>query len=135
MLVALGLANGEQLFLAGNVTIVDILGKAVVITDAPALTDAAPTPDQDLVLGLVAGGLMVESNNDTLTNIETTNGNERIETTFQADYSFNVKLKGYAWDIANGGSSPTDAEIATGSTWDKVLLNKPTPAVLIKGKI
>ena len=134
-LVDLGLANGEQLFQAGNVTIVNILGKAVVITDSPALTDAVPTPDQDLVLSLVSGGLIVESNNDTLTNIETTNGNQRIETTFQADYSFNVKLKGYAWDVTNGGSSPTDAELATGSNWDQVTLNKHTAGTLAKGDI
>ena len=134
-LVDLGLAIGEQLFVADNVTIVDILGKAVVITDAPALLDLATTPDQDIVLGLVAGGLEVSNNNDLLTNMETNNGKERIETTWQADYSFNVKLKGYAWDIANGGSSPTDAALATGTNWDVVNLPKFTAGVLARGNI
>jgi len=134
-LVALGLANGEQLFVAGNVTIVDILGKAVVITDAPALLDLATTPDQDIVLGLVAGGLEVSDNSDLITNMQTTNGKERIETTWQSDYTFNVKLKGYAWDIANGGASPTDAELATGSNWDIVNLGKQTAGVLARGDI
>jgi len=125
-LVDQGLANSNELFKADNVTIVDILGKAVVITDAPALFDAATTPDQDLVLSLVAGGLEVSDNSDLITNMETNNGNKRIETTWQADYTFNVKLKGYAWDIANGGSSPSDADLATGSNWDKVNLDKFT---------
>lgn len=134
-LVDQGLANGNELFRADNVTIVDILGKAIVITDAPALLDLATTPDQDLVLGLVAGGLEVSDNSDLITNMETTNGKIRIETTWQADYTFNVKLKGYAWDIANGGASPTDAELATGSNWDPVNLNKFTAGVLARGDI
>jgi len=134
-LVDQGLANGNELFKAENVTIVDILGKAVVITDAPALLDLATTPDQDLVLSLVAGGLEVSDNSDLITNLDTTNGNTRIETTFQADYTFNVKLKGYAWDVANGGSSPLDAELATGSNWDIVNLPKFTAGTLARGNI
>ena len=99
------------------------------------MLDLATTPDQDIVLGLVAGGLEVSNNNDLLTNMETNNGKERIETTWQADYSFNVKLKGYAWDIANGGSSPTDAALATGTNWDVVNLPKFTAGVLARGNI
>ena len=134
-LVDQGLANSNELFRAENVTIVDILGKAVVITDAPALLDLATTPDQDIVLSLVAGGLEVSDNSDLITNLETTNGQTRIQTTFQADYTFNVKLKGYAWDIANGGSSPLDAELATGSNWDIVNLPKFTAGTLARGDI
>ena len=117
-LVDLGLANGERLFVAANVTIVDMLGKGVVITDAPALTDLVTTPDQDLVLGLVAGGLEVSDNSDLITNMDTTNKQTRIETTWQADYTFGLSLKGYAWDITNGGSSPEDSELFTGSNLD-----------------
>ena len=29
-----------------------------------------------------------------------------------------MKMLGYSWDVANGGKSPTDAEIATGTNWD-----------------
>ena len=134
-LVAQGLANSNELFRAENVTIVDILGKAVVITDAPALLDLATTPDQNIVLSLVAGGLEVSDNSDLITNMETNNGQKRIETTWQADYTFNVKLKGYAWDIANGGSSPTDAALATGSNWDIVNLPKFTAGTLARGDI
>jgi len=134
-LVDQGLANSNELFKADNVTIVDILGKAVVITDAPALLDLATTPDQDLVLSLVAGGLEVSDNADLITNMEVTNGRSRIETTWQADYSFNVKIKGYAWDVANGGASPLDAELATGSNWDIVNLPKFTAGTLTRGNI
>ena len=118
-LIGDNLANGTRLFTAGNVNIIDILGKAVIITDAPALF-AAGTPDKSKVLGLVRGAAEVEGASDVVSNIETTNGKLRIETSMQVDYTFTVGLKGYSWDEANGGKSPTDAEIATGSNWDKV---------------
>lgn len=127
------LANGETLFEAGNVTIVGILGKATVVTDAPALSEAG-TPNKQKVLGLVPGAAVIGGGTDIVTNVETTNGKERIETTFQADYSFTVGLKGYGWDETNGGASPTDAELATGSNWDKVAeFDKMTAGVMAIG--
>ncbi len=118
-LVGDNLTNGEQLFRAGDVTVIDILGKNVVITDAPALYEAG-TPNKSKVLGLVQGAATVEGASDVVSNVETSNGKERIETTMQVDYSFTLGLRGYSWDEANGGKSPTDAELATGSNWDKV---------------
>ena len=130
-LVAQNIANSNELFVAGNVRVVDILGKTVVITDAPALS---PSSAIDHVISLVAGGIVISDGGDMITNIETTNRMKRIETTFQADYSFGAKLKGYAWDVTNGGSSPTDAEIATGTNWDiAVTDNKHTAGVLTIG--
>lgn len=133
-LVAQGLASTNNLFEAGNVTIVDILGKAAVITDAPALLQTG-APDQDLVLSLCAGGVEVSDNSDLITNMETTNNKQRIETTWQADYSFNIGLKGYAWDIVNGGKSPDDATIATGANWDAIVLPKFSAGTLAIGDI
>lgn len=117
-LIGENLANGERLFEAGNVTVIDILNKSVVITDAPALYEAG-TPNKSKVLGLVSGAAVVSNSSDIITNVETTNGNQRIETTMQADYSFGLGLKGYGWDEANGGKSPSDAALATGTNWDK----------------
>ena len=111
------LANGEQLFVSSNVTVVSILGKVMVVSDIPALY-VAGTPNKTKVLSIVAGGAIVENSSDIITNMDTTNGKERIETTWQADYTFGVKLKGYAWDVANGGASPEDAELFTGTNWD-----------------
>jgi len=62
---------------------------------------------------------VVSNGSDIITNAQTTNGKERIVTSFQADYTFGIGLKGYTWDEANGGKSPTDAELATGTNWDK----------------
>lgn len=133
-LIGLNLANAQQLFQAGSVTVVGILGKAMVVTDAPALYEAG-TPNKSKALGLVAGAATVADAGDVITNIQTLNGNERIETTMQADYTFSLGLKGYGWDTVNGGKSPSDAELATGTNWDKKAAdNKHTAGVLAIGE-
>lgn len=115
-LVDKALANAEELFQAGNVTVMNILGKMIVITDAPALLEAG-SPNKDKVLSLSAGAVIVRDPADPVSNIDTRNGKERIETTMQVDYDFTLDLKGYSWNVGAGGKSPTDAEIATGSNW------------------
>ncbi len=117
-LVDENIANSGRLFVYGSILIVDILGKAVIVTDAPALRESG-TPNKVKVLGLAQGGAMVNNTSDVISNIETSNGQTRIETTMQVDYTFGLGLKGYTWDETNGGKSPTDAELATGSNWDK----------------
>lgn len=132
-LIGQNLTNTPQLFQAQNVTVVDILGKPVIVTDAPALY-AAGTPAKLKVLSLASGAATVMDGSDVVTNIETSNGNARIETTMQADYSFGLALKGYTWDTTNGGKSPTDAEITTGTNWDKVATDiKHTAGVITIG--
>ncbi|HDS1744209.1 major capsid protein [Pseudomonas sp. M2] len=118
-LMGQNLANAERLFTFSGVQVVDILGKAVIVTDAAALYEAG-TPNKEKVLSLADGAAVVMDGSDLITNIETSNGKERIETTMQADYTFGLGLKGYTWDTANGGKSPTNAELSTGTNWDLV---------------
>lgn len=132
-LIAQNLTNGAQLFVAQNVQVVDILGRPVIVTDAPALY-VAGTPNKLRVLGLADAAAVVYDGGDVISNIDTTNGQTRIETTMQVDYTFGLSLKGYTWDVTNGGKSPTDAELATGSNWDKVATSiKHTAGVLVVG--
>lgn len=118
-LIGQNLANAEKLFSFTGVQVVDILGKAVIITDAAALYEAG-TPNKQKVLSLADGAAMVMDGSDLITNIQTSNGKDRIETTMQADYTFGMGLKGFTWDTANGGKSPASAELATGTNWDLV---------------
>jgi hypothetical protein len=128
------IANAATLFQANNVTVVDILGRAIVVTDAPALRESSTAVNDAKALGLVAGAGTVYDGSDLITNIETTNGLERIVTTFQADYTYGLALKGMAWDTTSGGKSPTSAEIATGANWDKVATSwKHGPGVMVTG--
>lgn len=134
-LIGQNLANVERLFVSTNVRVVDILGKLIVVTDAPALyEDVSGGPDLEKVLSLAESAALVHDGGDIISNIETSNGKERIETTLQVDYTFGLGLKGYAWDVQNGGKSPTDAELATGSNWDKVATSiKHTAGVITLG--
>ena len=132
-LIGQNLVNTAKLFTSQGVTIVDILGKAVIVTDAPALY-VSGTPNKQKALGLTAGAAVVFDGGDVISNIQTTNGQTRIETTMQVDYTFGVSLKGYTWDETNGGKSPTDAELATGSNWDRVATDiKQTAGVIAIG--
>jgi hypothetical protein len=134
-LIGQNLANTPTLFDFNGVTVVEILGKSVVVTDAPALRETGTGADQK-ALGLVAGAATVYDGSDIITNVQTTNGKHRIETTFQADYSFGLALKGYAWDTSTGGKAPTDAELATAGNWDKVATDiKHTAGVIALANI
>lgn len=129
-LVDKALTNANQLFVAGNVMVVDVLGKRYVISDIPALYEAG-TPNKTKVLSVVANGIIVDNASDIISNIDTSNGNTRIQTTWQADYSFGLKLKGYSWDVTNGGKSPLDEELFTAANWDKAVAeNKHTLGTL-----
>jgi len=132
-LIGQNLANAERLYSAGNVQVVDILGKVVVVTDAPALY-VAGAPAKAMVVSLTEGGAVVTDGSDVISNIQTVNGKTRIETTLQVDYTFGLSLKGYTWDEANGGPSPTDADLGTGTNWDQVVTSvKHTAGVLTIG--
>jgi len=132
-LVGQNLANAQNLFLAGNVRVVDILGKTSVVTDAPALSQTG-TPNKEIILSLASGAALVHDSRDIISNVETSNGQTRIETTIQVDYTFGLGLKGYTWDTANGGKSPSSAALATGTNWDKTATSiKDTAGVALIG--
>lgn len=134
-IIGQNLTNAANLYRAGDVTVVDVLGRTIVVTDAPALF-IDDTTDYNVVLGLVDSAAIVYDAGDVVSNIETVNGKLRIETTMQVDYSFGLRLKGYSWDSANGGKSPMDAELATGSNWDKCVTSiKDTAGVAILGTL
>lgn len=131
-LIGSNLANGSQLFKFETVAInVDHVGRPFIITDSPSLITSG-SPDTYNCLGLVNGAITVERNDDYLANQETTNGEENIQRTWQAEWTYNVGIKGYAWDKANGGKSPTNAALATSNNWDKFVSNdKDGPGVLL----
>ena len=77
----------------------------------------------------------MQPNGDFHAILQDTAGGENIKTTYQAEWTYNVGLKGYAWDIAAGGKSPTDVALGTSTNWDKVATsNKDTAGVLVKTK-
>lgn len=126
--------NTEGLFSFGNVAVrTDPFGRSFVVSDSPALIDVTPNPDLYMTLGLVPGAVQVHQNGDFTDNIETSNGDENIARTYQAEWSYEVGVKGFAWDKDNGGKSPNDAALGTSSNWDRYATsNKDLAGVLLK---
>jgi hypothetical protein len=113
------LTNANVLFSFGNLRVThDGFGNPFVVSDAPALSYVS-TGTKYHTLGLVPGAVVVDQNNDFVDNIQTINGAENIKRTYQAEWSYNVGVKGFQWDKTNGGKSPSDAALATSTNWDK----------------
>ena len=126
------LANVERLFTYDGVNVVrDPFGRVFVVTDSPALTDGGAFR----ALGLVEGAVVVNDNNDFNAVLDTKTGNENIQSVYQAEWTFGVGVKGYAWNQASGGKSPTDTALATPTNWEQFATsNKDTAGVLVKLK-
>lgn len=115
------LANNAALFSFGTINVKqDGFGRPIVLTDSPSLVNLTPTPDIYRTLGLSTGAVTVQQNGDFFQNEETKNGNENIQRTIQAEWSYNLKVKGFTWDKANGAHAPNDAAIASSANWDRV---------------
>ncbi len=121
------LNNGAQLFSEGTVRVIDILGKKTIITDSPALTAGS----LERVLSLTDNACVIASNNDFRSVIDESagNGKTRLETTYQAEYTENVMLKGYSWDITV--KSPVKAQLETGTNWTLTLPLKQSAGVVL----
>lgn len=114
------LANSNRLFQFGNVQVVDDgFGRPIIMTDSPALITSG-VPDTYHQLGLAAGGIIVEQGNEFTDNIETKNGGENLLRTYQAEWVYQLGLKGFTWDTASGGKSPNDAALGAAANWDKL---------------
>lgn len=132
-LIDAGLQNSASLFSYGTVNILrDPTGRPFVISDQPTLKSADATPIFH-TLGLTSGAAVINTNNDYDSNVETSNGKENIKRTMQAEWSYNVGVKGFTWDKTNGGHAPTDNALFTPTNWDKIVTsNRDLPGVVIQ---
>ena len=135
-LYSANIVNFNQLFTYGTVRIVaDIFGRNFVMTDSPNLIVTA-APNTYRTLGLAGEAIVCAQNNDYTDAVVQTLGTENIKRSMQAEWSFNLGLKGYKWDIANGGASPSASALVLGTNWDKVATNnKDTAGVMIETKL
>ena len=134
-LIGDAISNANALDTVGGVAInngvVQAGGLPIVISDDPALSYNNGSVDVYKILGLQAGASMVTQVKQISTTFRPT-GNENIKTEWQANYDFDLGVKGYSWNITNGGRSPDDATIATGTNWDKkVTSDKDTAGVCL----
>jgi len=122
------MANAEKLFVFGNIIVnADAQGRPIIATDADPLFFAGVdgveggTDDRYYLCGLTNSAVVLEPNNDWNEASNKVTGNENIKSTYQAEWSEQVGLKGFTWDDANGGKNPTRAKLQTGTNWDKVV--------------
>ena len=119
------LVNGAQLFSEGTVRVIDILGKRSLITDSPALVAGG----KERVLSLSPMAATIAANNDFRSAIVEGTGKTRLETTYQAEYTENVGVKGYSWNTAV--KSPVKAQLETGTNWTLVMPLKESAGVML----
>lgn len=126
------ITNTERLFQYGNVQVVqDGFGRPIIMSDSASLITTG-TPDTYHTLGLTTGGILIEQNGDFTSATPVATGSENIKRTYQAEWSYNLGIKGFSWDKTNGGHSPNDAALGTGTNWDQFATsNKDLAGVMV----
>jgi hypothetical protein len=100
------------------------LGRPVLITDSDALIATADTPDSYFVLGLAQGGIDVNESEGINRIIDQITGLEQLAVRVQAEYAYTLGLKGFKYDVGNGGANPDATTVGTATNWDKVATDK-----------
>ncbi|GGB51533.1 hypothetical protein GCM10011505_35750 [Tistrella bauzanensis] len=113
----------DKVFEVAGVTIyqgtVATFGRPTVVIDSPALM-VAGSPNKYRVLGLVEDAVEVAESEERSIVSDVVTGLENLVMRIQGEYAFNIRVRGFAWDVAGGGINPTDAAIATAANWDAV---------------
>jgi Major capsid protein 13-like len=95
------------------------LNRRVIVTDSPSLVSTT-TPFVYTTLGLVEDAIEVSESEEREIISDLVTGLENLVVRIQGEYAYNLKVKGFKWDIANGGANPADSAVGTSSNWDKV---------------
>lgn len=112
------------------------LNRPVLVTDSASLisySDVSTGDPQYSTLGLVAGAVQCELTEAPLAVLHgPLTGSENIYSRYQAEYGYNLGLKGCKYAVA-AGANPTAAVLATADAWTTVAAsNKDMPGILIK---
>jgi hypothetical protein len=112
------------------------LGRPVLVIDSPSLvseTDISTGAPVYSTLGLTAGAGVIDLTEAPLAVAEgPITGSDNLFIRWQAEYSYNIKVKGCRYNTATG-VNPTDANVATASNWvTAVSDNKLLPGVIVK---
>lgn len=110
------------------------LNRPVIITDSPSLV-ATGTDTDYLTLGLTQDALVVENSEEETMATDLVTGLDNLVVRLQGEFAYNLGVRGFKWDIANGAANPTDAAVATGSNWDPAMTSlKDWAGVIIQSR-
>ena len=99
------------------------LNRPVLVTDSTSLSSVLASPDVTnyFTLGLVAGAVEVENTEEQEVVVEDVTGYENLIVRFQGEYAYNLGVKGFQWDVGNGGINPTATNVGLGTNWDTIM--------------
>lgn len=112
------------------------LGRPVFVTDSASLvslTDVSSSVPVYSTLGLTARAAEIEMTEPPLAVAEgPITGSDNLFIRWQAEYSYNLKLRGCAY-ATGSGANPTDGTVATAGSWTtEVADNKLLPGVIVR---
>lgn len=113
------------------------LNRPVFVTDSDNLkiTGGSPVATDYYTLGLTAQGALVEVTETNDVVIDDVTGLEVLMTRLQGEFAYNLGLKGFKYDVANGAANPNATAIGTGTNWDKASTdNKSLAGIVIKSR-
>lgn len=110
------------------------LARPIIVTDSPTLL-VAGAPDLYYTLALTENGVVCEETEEEYLRLDEVTGLEQIVMRLQGEYAYNIGVKGFTWDVTNGGKNPADAAVITSTNWDKVYTSKKdlAGAVIVSG--
>ncbi len=109
------------------------LNRPVLVTDSDSLK--AGSPLDYYTLGLTASGALCEVTETQDILIDDVSGGENILTRMQGEFAYNIGLKGFKYDVANGGQNPNATAVGTGTNWDKAAsYDKALAGIVIKSR-
>lgn len=94
----------------------------VVDSDALAVTTgsgSAAVTDY-MTLGLVEDAVVLEDSEEAAIHADLVTGLENLVVRLQGEFAYTVGVRGFAWDVSNGGANPTNTALGTSTNWDKV---------------
>lgn len=95
------------------------MGRPVIVTDSASLLwGSSPDVQQYYTLGLVEGAAVVENTEEQEMVVQDVTGLQTLVVRYQGEYAYNLGLKGFKWDISNGGANPLLATMKDGTNWD-----------------
>lgn len=97
------------------------LNRPVLVTDSDSLkvTSGSPAVTDYYTLGLTANGVLCEVTETNDVVVDDVTGLEVLMTRLQGEFAYNLGLKGFKYDTANGGVNPNATAVGTGTNWDK----------------
>jgi hypothetical protein len=93
------------------------LNRPVLVSDSASLVNGGVYT----TLGLTEDAVTIEDSEEESLMGDLITGKDNLVVRLQGEFAYNIKLKGTAWDVANGGVNPDDTALGTGTNWDSVM--------------